>query len=89
MIFLNKLEELFKFYLETRKIDTFDALVDEVVKLHEQITYSSERQQQLMNSDGDRLITEDTATAIIRAVAKCGEGLTRDHYPSTRGPRRR
>ena len=33
MIFLNKLEELFKFYLETRKFDTFDALVDEVVKL--------------------------------------------------------
>ena len=33
MIFLNKLEKLFKFYLETRKIDTFDALVDEVVKL--------------------------------------------------------
>ena len=33
MIFLNKLEELFKFYLETRKIDTFDAFVDEVVKL--------------------------------------------------------
>ena len=33
MVFLNKLEELFKFYLETRKINTFDALVDEVVKL--------------------------------------------------------
>ena len=33
MIFLNKLEELFTFYLETRKIDIFDALVDEVVKL--------------------------------------------------------
>ena len=33
MIFLNKLEELFKFHLETQKIDIFDALVDEVVKL--------------------------------------------------------
>ena len=33
MIFWNKLEELFKFDLETRKIDTFDALVDEIVKL--------------------------------------------------------
>ena len=32
MIFLNKLDELFKFYLETRKIDTFNALVDEIVK---------------------------------------------------------
>ena len=31
MIFLNKLEELFKLYFETRKIDTFDALVDEAV----------------------------------------------------------
>ena len=33
MTFLNKLEELFKFYLEKRKIDTFDAFVDELVKL--------------------------------------------------------
>ena len=33
MIFLNRLEELFKFYLEIRKMDTFYALVDEVVIL--------------------------------------------------------
>ena len=33
MIFLNTLEELLKFYLETRKINTFYALVDEVLKL--------------------------------------------------------
>ena len=32
-ILLNKLEKLFKFYLETQKIDIFDALVDVVVKL--------------------------------------------------------
>ena len=33
MIVLNKLEKLFKFYLEIRKMDTFYALVDEIVKL--------------------------------------------------------
>ena len=32
-IFLNKVEELCKFYLETQKIDTFAALVNEVVNL--------------------------------------------------------
>ena len=54
----------------------------------EQITYSSEQQQQLMDSDCDRLINEGKA-AITRAEAKCRGCLTRDNYPSTRSLRRR
>ena len=44
----------------------------------EQVTYSSERQPQLMDSDCDILITEGIA-AITRASVKYGGGLTRDN----------